>query len=86
MSFRWSKASTCPKTASSPSLIGRDGVDTGGVADHGTFAPGGPVTWETLISPREEHRCYGDPAIKSPTITRYGCTRGSAKNNHPATR
>lgn len=54
MSFRWSKVSTCPKTASSPSLIGRDGDDTGGVADHGTFAAGGPVTWETLISPRED--------------------------------
>ena len=43
--------------------IGRDGDDTGEVVEHGTFATGGPATWEALISPREEHRCHGDPAI-----------------------
>jgi len=42
--------------------IGRDDDDTGEVVEHGTFATGGPATWEALISPREEHRCHGDPA------------------------
>ena len=64
---------------------GRDSVDTGGVAEHGTFAAGGPVTWETLISPRDESqmRRLGDGA---PTRPRYGCARPSAKNKHPTTR
>ena len=33
--------------------IGRDDADTGGVVEHGTFATGGPATWEALSSPRE---------------------------------
>jgi hypothetical protein len=62
LSFRWPRVSTILKAALSSSLIGRDDGDTGGVADHGTFAIGEPVTWETLIFPREEYRCHGDPA------------------------
>ena len=45
---------------------GRDVNDTGGVAEHGTFADDGPVTWEALISPREECRPRG-PDDESPT-------------------
>lgn len=63
-------------------VSGRDDVDTGGVAEHGTFADDGPVTWEALISPREERRPRG-PDDQSPTRPRYGCTRCSAKNKHP---
>jgi hypothetical protein len=64
---------------------GRDDDDTGGVAEHGTFADDGPVTWEALISPRETCRQRG-PDDESPTSPRYGCARRSTKNKHPATR
>lgn len=77
MSFRWSRVSAFLKTAPSSSLIGRDGDDTGGVADHGTSATGGPVTWETLISPREEYRCHGDPVtnLRRERVTDARATR-----------
>jgi hypothetical protein len=63
-------------------VTGQDDSDTGGVAEHGTSADDGPVTWEALISPREECRQRG-PDDKSPTRPRHGCTRCSDKNKHP---
>lgn len=61
-------------------IHGRDSVDTGGVEEHGTFATGGPVTWETLISPREVSRTRR-PGDCSPTSPRYGCTWRSVKKS-----
>ena len=66
-------------------VIGRDDADTGGVEEHGAFAAGGPATWETLTSPREQSRMR-NPGDRSPTSARYGCTLRSMKNKHPATR
>ena len=51
-------------------VIGQDDVDTGGVEEHGAFAVGGPVTWETRISPREQSRMRR-PGDRSPTRPRY---------------
>ena len=66
-------------------VVGRDDADTGGVEEHGAFATGGPATWETLISPREQSRMRR-PGDRPPTRPRYGCTWCSDKNKHPATR
>lgn len=65
MHFRWPRVSACLKAASSsPITKGEETATPRGIGGHGTCVEGGPVTWETLISPREEYRHRGEPATR----------------------
>jgi hypothetical protein len=50
---------------------GKEGVVSGGVFDHSTYAEDGPVTWEALASPRPIPvlRRAGDPSPTHDTLT-----------------